>query len=95
MQNMFASLQLIFDEYDRPVEVAYVGDEPCYVVDDAGFRRHIPSEQVDVQVMENMFGMIPIVARTKLRNRKTKVKKIAKKTAPNVKICETYVLRSV
>lgn len=45
---------LIVDEQDRPVEVAYVGDEPCYVVDDAGFRRHIPTEQVDRQVLEMM-----------------------------------------
>src|SRR4030066_1253292 len=42
---------LIFDENDQPVEVIDVGDEPCYVVDDAGFRRHIPSEQVDRQVL--------------------------------------------
>ncbi len=32
-------------------EFAFVGDEPCYVVDDAGFRRHIPAEQVDKQVL--------------------------------------------
>lgn len=42
---------LVFDEYNRPAETALVGDEPCYVVDDAGFRRHIPSEQVDRQVL--------------------------------------------
>jgi hypothetical protein len=46
------------DEYDRPVETAYVGDEPCYVVDDIGFRRHIPSAQVDRQVLEQIRGMI-------------------------------------
>lgn len=51
-QALFAGL--VIDEFDRPVEVAYVGDEPCYVVDDAGFRRHIPSEQVDRQVLEIM-----------------------------------------
>ncbi|MBN2385882.1 MAG: hypothetical protein JXB85_02600 [Anaerolineales bacterium] len=45
---------LVIDEFDRPVDTAYVGDEPCYVVDDAGFRRHIPSEQVDRQVLEKM-----------------------------------------
>ena len=28
-----------------------MGDDPCYVVNDAGFRRHIPSEQVDKQVL--------------------------------------------
>ena len=49
---------LIVDEYDRPVGMAYVGDEPCYVVDDAGFRRHISSEQVDRQVLESMHEMI-------------------------------------
>jgi hypothetical protein len=49
---------LIVDEQDQPVEVAYVGDEPCYVVDDAGFRRHIPSEQVDRQVLNAMREMI-------------------------------------
>ncbi len=48
-QPLFAGL--ITDENDNPVNVAYVGGEPCYVVDDAGFRRHIPSEQVDLQVL--------------------------------------------
>ncbi len=45
---------LVIDERDNPVETAYVGDEPCYVVNDAGFRRHIPSAQVDRQVLEKM-----------------------------------------
>ena len=49
---------LVFDENNRPAEVAYVGDEPCYVVDDAGFRRHIPSEQVDRQVLSQMQELI-------------------------------------
>lgn len=49
---------LIFDEFGQPVEVTYVGDEPCYVVNDAGFRRHIPSEQVDRQVLDSMRAMI-------------------------------------
>jgi len=49
---------LVFDEQDRPAEVAYVGDEPCYVVDDDGFRRHIPSEQIDRQVLDSMHQMI-------------------------------------
>ena len=46
------------DEFDQPVETAYVGDEPCYVVNDAGFRRHIPSEPVDRQVLPTMTNMI-------------------------------------
>ena len=45
---------LVIDENDQTVDVTYVGDEPCYVVDDAGFRRHIPSEQVDRQVLDLM-----------------------------------------
>jgi hypothetical protein len=49
---------LIVDENDKPVETAYVGGEPCYVVNDAGFRRHIPSEDVDRQVLERMSEMI-------------------------------------
>ncbi len=42
---------LVVDEFDRPVASALVGDEPCYVVDDSGFRRHIPSAQVDREVL--------------------------------------------
>jgi len=49
---------LVFDENDLPAGTAYVGDEPCYVVDDAGFRRHIPSEQVDRQVLSRMQELI-------------------------------------
>jgi hypothetical protein len=55
-QPLFAGL--IVDEQDRPVDVIYVGDEPCYVVDDAGFLRHIPSENVDRQVLNSMREMI-------------------------------------
>jgi hypothetical protein len=49
---------LVVDENDRPVEVVYVGDEPNYVVNDAGFRRHIPAEQVDMQVLDSIREMI-------------------------------------
>jgi hypothetical protein len=49
---------LIFDENDHPVGVALVGGEPCYVVDDAGFLRHIPAESVDRQVLSMMTQMI-------------------------------------
>jgi hypothetical protein len=51
-QPLFAGL--VVDEVDHPVETAFVGGEPCYVVDDGGFHRHIPSEQVDRQVLEAM-----------------------------------------
>ena len=49
---------LIVDEYDRPVEVSYVGQDPCYVIDDDGFRRHILAEKVDRQVFEQMTEMV-------------------------------------
>jgi len=49
---------LIYDERDNLVETSLVGTEPCYIVDDAGFRRHIPSEQVDRQVLSKMREMI-------------------------------------
>ena len=45
---------LVFDEFGKPAESTLVGDEPCYVVDDAGFRRHIASEQVDRQVLNQL-----------------------------------------
>jgi hypothetical protein len=46
---------LISDEYDRPVETALVGSEPCYVINDAGFLRHIPSRPIDLQILKS-FG---------------------------------------
>jgi hypothetical protein len=55
-QPLFSGL--VFDENDNPVDVTFVGDEPFYVVDDAGFLRHIPSEQVDHQVLEAMRELI-------------------------------------
>ena|SRR3990172_1349497 len=55
-EPLFAGL--VIDENDQPVGITYVGDEPCYVVNDMGFLRHIPSEQVDRQVLEEMRAMI-------------------------------------
>jgi len=55
-QPIFAGL--IFDELDQPVESVFIGDEPCYVVNDLGFRRHIPAEQVDRQVLNSMIELI-------------------------------------
>jgi hypothetical protein len=43
---------LIRDEDDNPVEAVMVGDVPNYVVEDAGFRRHVESEVVDRRVVE-------------------------------------------
>ena len=49
---------LVIDENENTATVAYVGDEPCYVVNDSGFLRHIPSEYVDRQVLDKMAEMI-------------------------------------
>jgi len=43
---------LIQDEEGNPVDVVMVGDVPNYVVEDAGFQRHVESEAVDRQVIE-------------------------------------------
>jgi hypothetical protein len=41
---------LVFDENERPVETVSIGGDPFYVVNDAGFRRHIPAIDVDKQI---------------------------------------------
>ncbi|HIQ05456.1 MAG TPA: hypothetical protein EYH31_07125 [Anaerolineae bacterium] len=49
---MFAGL--VVDEKGNPVDVAWVGNEPCYVVMDDGFKRHIDAASVDRQVLRYM-----------------------------------------
>jgi hypothetical protein len=49
---------LVFDENDQPVSVSRIGDELFYVVNDAGFLRHIPADQVDRQVLKIMQDQI-------------------------------------
>ncbi len=51
-EPLFAGL--VVDEFENPVEFVTVGEEPFYVVNDSGFRRHIPSKEVDRQVLEIM-----------------------------------------
>jgi hypothetical protein len=55
-QPLFAGL--VVDEDGRAAESATIGNEPCYVVNDAGFRRHIPSEQVDWVVLGQLIEMM-------------------------------------
>src|SRR5512139_3325238 len=43
---------LVQDEDGNPVEAVTIGDVPNYVVEDAGFRRHVESEAVDCRVIE-------------------------------------------
>ncbi|OJX46087.1 MAG: hypothetical protein BGO78_04165 [Chloroflexi bacterium 44-23] len=49
---------LVFDEFDRLVTTTFVGPDPCYVIDDNGFNRHILSETVDRQVLDQMLKMV-------------------------------------
>jgi hypothetical protein len=51
-QPLFAGL--VVDENDNPADFTVVGGEPFYVVDDAGFKRHIPAGHVDRQVLQYM-----------------------------------------
>lgn len=45
---------LVVDEAGQPVTATYVGDTAFYVVDDAGFLRHISSESIDRQVLKRL-----------------------------------------
>ena len=51
MANKALFQDLIFDELGNRVETAVVGHEMFYVIDDAGFKRHIDADQVDRQVL--------------------------------------------
>jgi hypothetical protein len=42
---------LVYDEWETLVSCTLIGGEAFYVVDDAGFLRHINSEEVDRQVL--------------------------------------------
>ena len=53
---MFAGL--VVDEDGNAAEVAWVGENACYVVMDDDFRRHIDAEQVDRQVLRFMQGQV-------------------------------------
>jgi hypothetical protein len=55
-QPLFAGL--VIDELGNPVEASFIGAEPCYVVNDDGFRRHIPAEQIDRAVLSQMAEMM-------------------------------------
>ena len=43
---------LVQDEDGQPVDVVQVGHVPNYVIEDAGFRRHVEAEAVDRRVIE-------------------------------------------
>ena len=49
---------LVYDEMDQPLETTYVGDTPCYVIVDAGFRRHVEADKIDRQVLAMLHEQI-------------------------------------
>ena len=55
-QPLFAGL--VIDEQGNAAESAFIGNEPCYVVNDEGFRHHIPAEQIDRAVLAQMAEMM-------------------------------------
>ena len=54
--SLFAGL--VVDEDDRGVDFVLVGGESFYIVDDDGFLRHIESEHVDRQVLDQLQDMV-------------------------------------
>jgi hypothetical protein len=55
-EPLFAGL--VIDENDQVADVAHIGGEAMYVVNDVGFHRHIPAEYVDRQVLALMKDQI-------------------------------------
>lgn len=55
-QALFAGL--VFDEFDRPLEVGSIGADPAYIINDTGFHRHIPAEQIDRVILNEMKKLI-------------------------------------
>ncbi|MCH7587819.1 MAG: hypothetical protein IIC78_07270 [Chloroflexi bacterium] len=58
MARMALFAGLVVDEDEQPIDVAMVGGEAFYVVEDDGFRRHVESEEVDRQVLDHLKEMI-------------------------------------
>jgi hypothetical protein len=49
---------LVFDEESQLVETSTIGSEPCYVIDDAGFKRHVPAEPIDREILKTIGAQI-------------------------------------
>ncbi len=51
-------LGLIFSEDGRQLAATHVGDEPFYVLDDAGFMRHIRARELDESILRWLWEQI-------------------------------------
>lgn len=49
---------LVVDENGKLAESAFIGNEPAYVIDDDGFKRHVPAEQIDRAVLNQFAEMM-------------------------------------
>jgi hypothetical protein len=49
---------LVYDPKGEPIKVAYVGSEPCFVMNGDGFLRYIPAGEEDWQVWEALTSQI-------------------------------------
>lgn len=58
MANQPLFLGLVADENGALVEAGFIGSAPCYVVNDDGFRRHVPAEQIDRAVLNSIAEMM-------------------------------------
>lgn len=58
MPNQPLFIGLVIDEDGNAVESGFIGSEPCYVINDAGFHRHVPAEQIDRAVLAQMAEMM-------------------------------------
>ncbi len=45
---------LVTDEKGQAVDSTVVGDEAFYIVDDDGFKRHVPAEDIDKTVLKEL-----------------------------------------
>lgn len=58
MSNKALFAGLVVTESGQPLEVAAIGGEAQYVLDDNGFRRHIDAEAIDRQVLTQLQSQI-------------------------------------
>ncbi len=49
---------LVSDEQGRAASVAYVGEEPTYVIVEVGFKYHVDAHKVDAQVLAMFEGQV-------------------------------------
>lgn len=49
---------LVFDEKNDPLKSGHVGEEAVYILDDDGFKKHVPAEKIDRAILAEIAAMI-------------------------------------